>query len=167
MWITSQECYSVQCCADERICNDTFLRVERQRDNVYVVSDIWMYNSNCVFACSTFQQRYEWLKTWIPTFIHSVPGNIKVIHKSDWEGKANRGYEAYTSDIGGHGYFFESPGERVTIVKMNIPDCYEIKPNRGYLRVPDLKTSQYLRKKGDNFSEFCVDNGDGSWSLVV
>lgn len=166
MWITSQECYSVPCCVDERICNDTFLRVERQKNNVYVVSDIWMYNSNCVFACSTFKQRYEWLKDWLPKFIHSFPGSIQLIHKSEWRGTTTRGRELYTEDLGGYGYFVDTPGECVTIVKMSIPDCYEIKPNRGYLRVPDLKTSQYLRKKGDTFSQICIDNEDGSWSLV-
>lgn len=168
VWITPQECLTLPMCCDERICNDTLLRVEKVGPTEFVVSDIWMYNSNCIFVCSTFQQRYEWLKTWLPAFTAHVPGaTIKLTHKSDWDGRC-RGYEVYTHELGKFGYYTdEEAGDVVTIVKLNIPDCYEIKGGRGYLRVPDLKLSQYLRTLGDEFKAACIDNKDGSWSLVV
>ncbi len=164
MWITSQECYSVPCSVDERVCNDTFLRVERISKHEFVVADMWMYNSNCIFACSNFQQRYEWLKLWLKLFVFETPATIKLLHKSEYKG-AIRGYETYLEDIGKSGFFEEGVGQKVTIVKLSIPDCYEIKGG-GYLRVPDLKTSQMLRQKGAVFEAICQDNGDGSWSLV-
>lgn len=166
MWITSQECYEITVCADERICNDTFLRVEKQKDDTYVVSDIWIYNSNCVFACSTFQQRYNWLKEWIPMFIRSIPGTANIIHKSDWKETNHRGQEVYTNEIGTYGFFTEQKGVLVTIIKTNIPDCYDVKSHGGYLKVPTLKDSQYLRTRGNEFQEYCTRNEDESWSLV-
>jgi hypothetical protein len=166
VWITPQECFKLPFSCDERICNDTFLRVEKVGPHEFVVSDIWVYNSNCVFACSTFQQRYEWLKSWLNTFVFHIPGTtIKLIHKSEWNGKC-RGHEVYTHDIGTSGYYTDEPGELVSIIKLNIPDCYEIKGGKGYLRVPDLALSQYLRTRGDDFKEMCIDNRDGSWSVV-
>lgn len=166
MWITSQECFEISICADERICNDTFLRVEKQKDDTYVVSDIWMYNSNCVFACSTFQQRYDWLKEWIPMFIRCIPGTSKVIHKSEWKDTNYRGQEVYTNEIGTYGFYTEQKGVLVTITKSLIPDCYDVNKNQGYLKVPTLKVSQYLRTRGPEFEEYCTNNEDGSWSLV-
>jgi hypothetical protein len=44
LWMNSQECYKIPCCVDERICNDTFLRVEKVGDLEFVIADIWLYN---------------------------------------------------------------------------------------------------------------------------
>jgi hypothetical protein len=51
----------------------------------------------------------------------------------------------------------------MTISSLSIPDCYEV--GNTYLRVPDLKTSAFLRKKGKVFEARCIQNPDGSWSL--
>jgi len=94
-WISTQECKQVPCIADERICGDTFLRVEKVDDLNYIVSDIWMYNSNCVYACSTFEQRYNWLKDWLPIVKKCIEGvTIDLIHKSEMADEIKiKGYE--------------------------------------------------------------------------
>jgi hypothetical protein len=166
VWTTSQECYTVPCSADFRVCNDTFLRVERLNKTEFVVADMWVYNSNCVFSCSTFQQRYEWLKEWLKTFVFAYPGSIRLIHKSDLVNPQVRGYESYTHDIGSKGYYRDDDGTQlVTIKKMALPDCYEVN-GTGYLRVPTLQLSQELRTYGNAFTAKCVLNDDGSWSFV-
>jgi len=165
MWITSQECLKIPCCADERICNDTFLRVEKTGPMEFVVADIWMYNSNCVFACSSFQQRYDWLKVWLKTFVAHIPGTAKLVHKSELTNEKIRGFELYTDDIGGKGYYKDNDGVvKVNVKRMPLPDCYEV-DGGGYLRVPDLKTSEYLRTFGNEFSISCTKEEDGSWSV--
>lgn len=170
LWISTQECRKIPLIVDERLCGDTFIRVEKIGNLQFVVSDIWMYNSNCVFACSTFRQRYEWLKDLISTFTSHVPGTVKLIHKSDLQPTVKiRGYEEYSEDkIGSLGYFSEAkdPGIIVNVTKLSTPDCYIIDEDRGYMRVPDIGTSFYLRSLGDSFKCRCVDNQDGSWSLV-
>lgn len=164
--MTSQECLKLPCCVDERICNDTFLRVEKVSKLEYVVSDIWMLNSNCVFACSNFQQRYDMLKDFLADFVFHVPGTLKLIHKSEMKNVKVRGQEVYSADIGSKGYFVEEAGDLVIVKRLAIPDCYEIKGKKGYLKVPDLKTSVFLRSKGPEFECRCTQAEDGSWELV-
>jgi hypothetical protein len=166
VWITPQECYTVPCSADFRICNDTFLRVERLNATEFVVADIWVYNSNCIFVCSTFQQRYEWLKEWLPMFVYSFPSSIKLIHKADLVSPKIRGYESYTNEIGAKGYYRDNDGAKlVTVKKLPLPDCYEVEGD-GYLRVPTLKLSEELRLLGASFKLRCVREEDGSWTSV-
>lgn len=167
VWITSQECYLLPFSCDERICNDTLLRVEKINSKTYVVSDIWLYNSNCIFSCSTFEQRYDWLKEWLTTFVYNIPDvTIQLMHKSDLKNVRFRGYELYTDDIGSRGYFKEDVGSRlVTVKKMIHPDCYEVEDG-NYLRVPTLQLSRELRMLGDSFTLRCIQEEDGSWSKV-
>jgi len=168
-WVNSQESVRVPCIVDQRICGDTVLRVEKLSDLEYVVSDIWMYNSNCVYACSTFKQRYDWLSQFLRTFTTYIDGvTIELIHKSDLEpGYFLKGYEDHPYEAGRSGYFTttKEDGERVTVVRLTIPDCYEI-VGKGYLHVPDLKTSIYLRSKGESFQCRCVPYEDDFWQLV-
>jgi len=165
VWITPQECLKIPCCVDERVCNDTFLRVERTGPLEFVVADIWVYNSNCVFACSSFQQRYEWLQSWLKVCVSHIPGTAKFIHKSELTKERVRGYEMYTDDIGAKGVYMEDDGvKKVRVKKMALPDCYEVEGG-GYLRVPDLETSQYLRTLGAEFSVSGVKEEDGSWTV--
>lgn len=162
-WATSRECTPIPCCVDERLCGDTFIRCEKIR-NDYIVSDIFIYNSNCVFACSTFEQRYEWLKELL-RFFGDIPGFPRLVHKSKLEKHHKiRGQEMYLDEIGSSGYYVEDAGDMVKIKKHTIPDCYIVEDS--YLRVPDLKTSQYLRTLGEEFTLRCSKNDDGSWSLV-
>jgi hypothetical protein len=160
--------------ADERVHGDTFIRVERLDKTSFVVADIWMYNGNCIFACSTFKQRYEWVAEWIPRFInrntHINDVNIEFIHKSKIDPKIMKikGYEVYSDEIATNGYFEEAVATGAELVKFTrtaIPDCYETE-DKEYLRVPDIKTSTILRSKGQSFECKCIYNEDGSWSMV-
>ena len=48
---------------------------------------------------------------------------------------------------------------------MLIPDCYEIN-GKGYLQVPDLRTSMYLRSKGERFECRCIKQDDEFWTVT-
>jgi hypothetical protein len=63
-----------------------------------------------------------------------------------------KGIEVYSNTVNEHGSFIESTNE-ATVYKTDIPDVYKV--NDGYLLVPDLKTSVYLRSKGDVFKLKC------------
>jgi hypothetical protein len=169
-WISAQECHVLPCIIDERICGDTFLKVERTSKNEFVISDVWMYNSNCIFAGSTFKQRYGWLEKFIPMIHKSSSATLTLLHKSKLTSQKIRGYEEYTDEIGSTGFFTEkhqnSNSNIVKIKKLSLPDCYEVMNDKGYLLVPNLKTSEYLRSLGSEFSMPCILNGDGSWSLL-
>jgi hypothetical protein len=165
LWMTEKECQKLPCIADERICGDTFFRVEKVAPLEFVVCDIWMYNSNCVFACSTFEKRYEWTRELLSTFTFHVHGTVKLIHKSNYDFKTIKGYEHHTTEtIGKLGY--STSNNTVKIKALELPDCYEITGKSGYLKVPDLKTSKYLRSLGKTFECECIQNEDTSWSLL-
>lgn len=168
LWMTTQECRRIPCVVDERICGDTFLRAERMGPYEFVISDIFIFNSNCVFACSTFEQRYNWLKVLMDTFIYKSTTGAQFIHKKDLNSTHRiRGYEEHPDEPGKHGYFTDAEDkDSKDIVKLPIPDCYEVSPSDGYLRVPDLKTSVFLRSKGSAFKLKCSKNADGSWSIL-
>ena len=90
----------------------------------------------------------------------------KLIHKSKINKFNIKGYEEHPEEVGKHGYFVEKDdSETVSVVKLSIPDCYEI-PGKGYLRVPDIKTSVYLRSKGDTFECKCIQFDEEFWSVV-
>lgn len=168
LWISATEHKRLPCIVDERICGDTFIKVEKIGTLDFVVSDIWMYNSNCVFACSTFKQRYEWLSKLLSRFTTYIEGiTIDLIHKSDLGDIPIRGYEEHTEEtIGKPGYFIENDNtQRFMVTRLAIPDCYEI-IGKGYLRVPDMKTSVYLRSKGETFECRCVKYDDEFWDVV-
>lgn len=170
VWITTHECRKLPCIVDERLCGDTFLRVEKVGELEYAVSDIWVYNGNCVFACSTFQQRYEWLKSLLSQFTTCVEGStIDLIHKSDIDFSQIkiRGYECYMNEINKHGYFVDSVDDTkfVRVKKLPIPDCYEV-DGGGYLRVPTLEVSEKLRKMGSSFEIRCKKVDEDSWDIV-
>ena len=151
-WINTHECKKLTIFADERVCGDTILRAEKINDKEFVVSDIWLYNSNCIYMCSTFRQRYNWLEKFLNTFFQQTDSSVKFIHKSQGQSYPIRGYEEHPEEVGRHGYFVENDkSDTVSVVKMSIPDCYEI-IGKGYLLVPDLKTSVYLRSKGETFT---------------
>jgi hypothetical protein len=168
LWISGKEAKKLPCIIDERLCGDTFLKVEKVSSLEYVVSDIWMYNSNCVFACSTFKQRYDWLQKLLSRFTSCVEGvTIDLIHKSDMDNIPLRGYEEHSLDIPGRpGYFIEKDDSEVlTVTRLGFPDCYEIQ-GKGFLRVPDFKTSAYLRSKGQTFNCKCVKYDEEFWDVA-
>jgi len=84
-----------------------------------------------------------------PMFLHKSQINLPL-----------RGYEYYDSDKGSTGVFVECE----TIIKSNIPDVYHIKDKEGYVAVPDLKTSDYLRSMGSEFYLPCEEK-DGVWYI--
>lgn len=154
------------CIADERLFGDTIFRAERISNFEFVISDVFIYNSNCIFACSTFEQRYVWLENLLKSFTAHSAGTVKLIHKSKIDPKQKlRGYEDHLDKPGAFGFFLDLEDPAVVeVLKLPIPDCYKIQD--GYLKVPDLKTSAYLRSKGENFKCRCKKNDDGSWSLI-
>lgn len=165
LWITERECKKLPCIADERICGDTFLKVEKIGPLDFVVGDIWMYNSNCVFACSTFRQRYEWLQKLLSRFTTHIEGlTVDLIHKSDLGDVKIKGYEEHNDEIIGRpGYFDDS--ELMDIIKLATPDCYEV-VGKGYLNVPNLKTSVFLRSKGERFKCKCIPYDGEFWNIT-
>jgi len=164
-WINAHECKKLTVFADERVCGDTIMRAEKISDREFVISDIWLYNSNCIYACSTFSQRYAWLEKFLKTFFKQNELSPKFVHKSEATGYAIRGYEEHPEEVGKTGYFVEKDDtEMLSVIKMAIPDCYEI-PGKGYLRVPDLKTSVYLRTKGDTFTCKAIKYDDEFWDI--
>jgi hypothetical protein len=170
LWLNSQECYKIPCCVDERICNDTFLRVEKVNDLEFIISDIWLYNSNCVYASTTFSQRYKWLKELISKFMYSYEGFAKFIHKSEIEKFKVKGFEEHPENIPGrHGYFTDLcySQQKLKFKKTNIPDCYELITGNGYLKVPDIRTSEYLRNLGEEFVCECKPDDETGWWTVV
>jgi len=129
-----------------------------------------MYNSNCVFACSTFQQRYEWLQKFIPMIHKRSKNTIQILHKAELKHLKARGYEDYTDEIGTYGFFVDkeeicSTQKLMKIKKLPLPDCYQVNGN-GYLLVPDLKTSEYLRSLGNEFELPCEKVDEDSWKLI-
>jgi hypothetical protein len=147
---------------DERLFGDTIFRAEKVRDS-YVISDVFVYNSSCIFNTSTFQQRYEWTKELLKRFYR--PGLAEFIHKSNLpENISLRGWEVYDWKEGSHGCFVEEQFEIVT--KTDIPDVYTVVGKQGYVLVPNLKTSQFLRSKGSEFKLKCVEK-DGNWEVIL
>ena len=51
------------------------------------------------------------------------------------------------------------------VVRLPMPDCYEI-VGKGYIRVPDLKTSVFLRTKGNSFKCRCKKYDDEFWDVA-
>ena len=169
LWITARECLVLPCIVDPRICCDTILRVERLNPKLYAIADIWLYNGNCIAACSTFEQRFHWLKDLLRISHSHVQGKIQLLHKSDLPPNTSmRGNEVYVNVPGSPGYFVErvEEGELLTILRTETPDVYRIQSREGYIRVPDLKTSVYLRSKGHPFSMRCIPHNEESWSII-
>jgi hypothetical protein len=128
LWITSAESKKLPCIVDERICGDTFF--ERKVGPLeFVISDVWLYNSNCVFATSTFEQRYNWLKVFLPMFTSHVAGTVKLIHQSEIGSVNIKGYEEHPFEVATTGYFVECDVRPIWFTLwMNLPDCYESVP---------------------------------------
>lgn len=156
MWITARESCVVSLCIDERLFGDTIFRAEKVR-NKYVISDCLVYNSSRIFNISTFKERYDWSAQLLKRFTHGL------IHKSELPSDIKiKGYELYDFKPGSKGSF-EEPRE--TITRTEIPDVYTIKNKQGYVLVPDLKTSVYLRSLGSEFQLSCVEK-DGNWAII-
>ena len=91
-----------------------------------------------------------------------------MIHKEDLGDVPIKGFEEYPDDTPGKmGYFVPYDGsELLEIIQLSTPDCYEVSGSKGYLLVPDLKTSEYLRSKGPSFQCRCKKYDDEFWSIT-
>ena len=147
-WITNQNCHKLKVCIDERLFGDTIFRAEKV-GNYYVISDVYMYNSSCIFMVSTFKERYEWTCRLMERFFKMIKGFDIFYHKSNMPETTIKGYEVYSNLQNEKGSFIEE----VVVHKTDIPDVYKV--NDGYLLVPDLKTSIFLRSKGEVFKLKC------------
>jgi len=161
IWCTPHETKYLSVCIDERLFGDTILRAEHTK-NGYVISDIFVYNSTCIFMSSTFEQRYEWLGKLFSTF-ETAGTDTRLIHKSDADFPI-KGYEYYDDKQGSHGCFDDLTGYQ-TILRTDIPDVYNVKGKDGYVLVPTLKTSIFLRSKGSEFKLRCVQKGS-NWEII-
>jgi hypothetical protein len=160
VWVTSKETKPLQICIDERLCGDTIFSVEMISKTQYVIRDIFVYNSCCIFNVTTFKQRYEWSRQLCQKFIRS--GLITLIHKSELPSDIKiKGYEEYDNKKGSIGHYIE---DTQTILKTEIPDVYIVEGKEGYVLVPDLKTSKYLRSLGNEFKLACIEK-DGNWLI--
>lgn len=155
--MTGRECQRLNgIVVDERICGDTIFKVEKL-DSKFLVSDIFIYNSNCVFMGSSFQQRYEWTKDLLRLFIASP----EIVHKSNHKFTEISHCEVYTDTEG----FRQEVGESVRIRKTAIPDCYEV-TDGGYLSVPTLEMSTYLKSLGEEFVLRCSKGDEDFWTVL-
>lgn len=118
---------------DERLFSDTIFKVEQTSSNTYNILDVWLYNSSCIYAGTSFSQRSMWIDSILETFHTPVYGLAQLTHL-----KPNV----------------------MTILKTHIPDVYNVKDNDGYVQVSDLKTSRFLRLKGDIFQLNCKKEGE-------
>lgn len=160
LWITGKEARvtELQISVDERLCGDTFLCCEKIRNDI-VVSDIFIYNSIPVFQTTTFAQRYAWLQDLMRFF---APCSVRILHKSALEPcHPIHGTEYYTDEKGAFGTFVETG--RFT-KHPTLPDVY-LTDTGDYLKVPDLKTSVFLRTLGPVFSVPCTRTPDGAWFM--
>ena len=154
-FISGHECQKLNgIVIDARICGDTVMRVEKL-DDKYLVADIFLYNSNCVFACSSFKQRYDWSANLVKTFC-----GPQIVHKSDYDFKCVY-HEVYTDTEG----FREEIGEVVRVKQLSTPDCYEVVEG-GYLSVPSMALSAHLRTLGEEFSLRCSKGEDDFWIIL-
>jgi hypothetical protein len=158
LWVdTESNIEQLSVCLDERLFGDTIFRVERLKDK-FVVADVFVYNSTCVFMMSSFRQRYEWLQQILTKF--QKLGCTRLYHKSEVLTNI-KGYEIYDASKATRGCFVEQEN-RETILRTEIPDVYTVKGKEGYVLVPNLKTSIFLRSKGSEFQLKCTQK-DGNW----
>jgi len=164
-WIsqTLKEIKELTISLDERLFGDTILRVEKiSNEDRYVISDIFIYSSTNIFRITTFEQREIWLTKVLKKFYKPIKGLTELILKKDIIEKIPiKGYEFYDDRKGSFGIFSEL---KEIVYKTEIPDVYFIRGKQGYVAVPDLKTSEFLRLKGDEF-ELQIEEIEGVWHI--
>ena len=164
LWITNQDSIEISCCIDERLFGDTFFKAEKI-GNKYIIADLFLLNSNCIFKCTNYEKRSSLIENLFEKFYTPIKNFPELIPKSkfDFTGIKLKGYELYTAELGTKGYFVENTKPK--IIKSDIPDVYFIEGTENYLRVPDLKTSEFLRLKGLTFELDCEDMQDGTFLI--
>ncbi len=164
LWVTNNDSYEIPICLDERLYGDTIFKAEKI-NNTILLSDIYILNCTNIFRSTTYKQRSELISEILSRFYTEIKGFPQIISKSkyDFAGKKLKGYELYTDELGSKGYFVENT--KTKIIRSDIPDVYFINGTDNYLRVPDLKTSEYLRSKEKEFELEVEDMGDGTFII--
>lgn len=133
LFITNKLTKYLSIVLDERLFSDTIFKVEQTSRNTYNILDVWLYNSSCIYAGTSYSQRSLWIDSILEIFHKSFDGLTQLTHL-----KPNI----------------------MTVLKTQIPDVYNIKDHEGYIQIPDLKTSRFLRLKGDVFQLNCKKEGE-------
>jgi hypothetical protein len=132
-WVTTKEQKQLPIVLDERLFGDTIFKAEQTGKDTYNIIDIWLYNSSCIYAGTSFPQRTNWIQDILSVFHTNVDGLTKLTHLKQ---------------------------NTVTVKKSLIPDVYFIKNHEGYVQIPDIKTSRFMRSKGDEFELNCKQHGE-------
>ena len=160
LWITQKEIKELTICLDERLFGDAIFRAEKISgyEHKYVISDIFIYASTNIHRLTTFQERFEWTSK-ILKFHKHIPGLTELYTKDS--AFPIKGYEYYDNKKGSSGIYSEA---KEIVYKSEIPDVYFIRGKSGYVAVPDLKTSEFLRSKGSEF-ELHLEENKGIWHI--
>ena len=158
-WI-GKDIQELTICLDERLFGDTIFRAEKisGHEHKYVISDIFIYASTNIHRLTSFQERFEWTSK-ILKFHKHIPGLTELYTKDS--AFPIKGYEYYDDKKGSSGIYSEA---KEIVYKSEIPDVYFIRGKSGYVAVPDLKTSEFLRSKGSEF-ELHLEENKGIWHI--
>jgi hypothetical protein len=158
-WI-GKDIQELTICLDERLFGDTILRAEKisGHEHKYVISDIFIYASTNIFRTTTFEERFNWISK-ILKLHKKIPGLAELYTKDS--SFPIKGYEYYDTKKGSPGIYSEA---KEIVYRTDIPDVYFIRGKPGYVAVPDLKTSEFLRSKGQEF-ELHLEENQGIWHI--
>jgi hypothetical protein len=132
-WVSKNQCVKLTIVLDHRLFGDTIFKAYKLRNNTYRIVDVWLYNSSCIYAGTTFAQRSSWINEILLAFHTNIDGLSNLVC---------------------------STTTKVIVQKNIMPDVYTVKDQDGYLQVSDLKTSRFLRSKGEEFELECEKQGD-------
>jgi hypothetical protein len=117
-----------------------------------------VYASTNIFVRTNFEERFQWITKKLK-FHQRIPGLTELYSKDSKF--PIKGYEYYDNKKGSFGSYSE---QKETVYKTEIPDVYFIRGKTGYVAVPDLKTSEFLRSKGEEF-ELDIEEKEGIWYI--
>lgn len=117
-----------------------------------------MYSATNIFRITNYKERQEIIKGLL-TFHKHIPSLVNLFMKDS--NFPIKGYEYFDDKKGSIGVYSDA---KETVFKSDIPDVYFIRGKEGYVAVPDLKTSEFLRSKGDEF-ELDLEEKNGIWYI--
>ena len=162
-WISQnlKEIKELTIALDERLFGDTIFRAEKisGEEHKYVISDIFVFASTNIFIRTNFEERSQWLTKILNKFYNPIKGLTELYLKDSKF--PIKGYEYYDTNKGSKGIYAE---EKEIVYRTEIPDVYFIRGKSGYVAVPDLKTSEFLRSKGEEFELF-LEEKEGIWYI--
>jgi hypothetical protein len=160
-WVSQKEIKELTIALDERLFGDTIFRAEKisGEEHKYVISDIFVFASTNIFIRTNFEERSQWLTKILNKFYNPIKGLTELYLKDSKF--PIKGYEYYDTNKGSKGIYAE---EKEFVYRTEIPDVYFIRGKSGYVAVPDLKTSEFLRSKGEEFELF-LEEKEGIWYI--